>query len=146
MAVRSLLALVLALPIAACVSFAPTFDATIYDRLSAANSSLAKLETAIETKAPGKLRYSDAEGYYIDALAEIGEAQDVADRRPAYLSGQPSAEAARLSAANIKSCREAIEFSRTTFKESGQAVRTLDDLSTVRNTCAIPKTMEGMLK
>ncbi|KQV81752.1 hypothetical protein [Rhizobium sp. Root1220] len=137
---------ILPLLLGGCAAFAPTYSEAIYTKLDGAHSSLTKIETAIETKAPRHTPYRDVEPYYIDALAQVKEAGDIAEKRPAYLQGRPAADAAQLVADNIDRCRKAIERSRAAFDGDGQAPNEADNVAIVRNTCAIAKTMEGSLK
>ena len=123
-----------------------TRNEAIYTKLDGAHSSLTKIETTLETKAPQRARYRDVEPYYIEALAMVKDAGDIAGQRPAYLYGKPSATAARLLADNIDRCHHAIEMSRASFEADGQQPNEADNISIVRNICGIPKTMEGSLK
>jgi hypothetical protein len=146
MIVRSVCVAMSLVLMSGCISFARKYNETIYQKLGAVNSELTKIETVIEARAPRKARYSEVEGYYIAALSSVKEAQDLADRRPAYLGNQPASQAAQLSADNIRACREEIESSRAGFEADGQGGDELGDLAVLRNICAIPKTMEGLLK
>jgi len=76
----------------------------------------------------------------------VKDAGDIAGQRPAYLQVKPSARAAHLLADNIERCRQAIEISRASFEADGQQANETDNISIVRNTCGIAKTMEGSLK
>ncbi|KRB60303.1 hypothetical protein ASE04_24855 [Rhizobium sp. Root708] len=141
-----LLSFIVTIPLGGCSIFAPAYNEAIYTKLDGAHSSLTKIETALETKAPQHARYRDVEPYYIEALAMVKDAGDIAERRPVYLKGKPSAHAAKLLAGNIEICRKAIETSRASFEAGGQQPNEADNISIVRNTCGIAKTMEGSLK
>ncbi len=143
---RHLFSLILAIPLSGCSIFAPVYNEAVYTKLDGAHSSLTKIETTLETKAPQRARYRDVEPYYIEALAMLKDAGDIAGRRPAYLQGKPSARAAQLLADNIERCRQSIELSRAAFEESGQQPSEADSISIARNTCGIARTMEGSLK
>ncbi len=129
-----------------CAAFAPSYNEAIYTKLDGAHSSLTKIETTMETKAPSRTPYRAVEPYYIDALAQVKEAGEIAEKRPAYLHGRPAAAAAQLVADNIDRCHKAIELSRAAYDAGGQAPNEADNIAIVRNTCAIAKTMEGSLK
>jgi len=141
-----LISLILTVPLGGCAIFAPAYNEAVYTKLDGAHSSLSKIETALETKAPQRTRYRDVEPYYIEALAMVKDAGDIAAQRPAYLQGKPSARAAQLLADNIERCRQSIELSRAAFEENGQQANETDNISIVRNICSIAKTMEGSLK
>jgi hypothetical protein len=143
---HSLTPILLPFLLGSCTAFAPTYNEAIYSKLDGAHSSLTKIETTMETKAPSRTQYRDVEPYYIDALAQVKEAGDIAGKRPAYLHGRPAAKAAELVADNIGRCHDAIEESRASFDAKGQAPNEADNIAIARNTCAIAKTMEGALK
>lgn len=135
------------LALGSCGSFfAPNYNETIYKKIEGVNASLAKIETVTETKAPAKATYSDVEPYYIEALAGVKEAKEIADSKPAYLKGRPAADAAQALAGNIGKCQDAIESSRSRFKSVGQASNEADNLAIVRNVCGIPNTMQSALR
>ncbi|MBW9117300.1 hypothetical protein JNB88_27145 [Rhizobium cauense] len=140
------LLLILTISLGGCSVFAPAYNEAVYSKLDGAHSSLTKIETTLETKAPQRARYRDVEPYYIEALAMVKDASDIAGQRPAYLRGKPSAHAAQLLVNNIERCRQSIEISRAAFEENGQQANEADNVSIVRNTCGIAKTMEGSLK
>ncbi|MBB3542037.1 MULTISPECIES: hypothetical protein [unclassified Rhizobium] len=141
-----LLLLAVTIPLDGCAIFAPAYNEAVYTKLEGAHSSLTKIETALGTKAPQRTRYRDVEPYYIEALAMVKDAGEIAGQRPAYLQGKPSARAAQLLADNIERCRQSIELSRAAFEENGQQPNEADNISIVRNTCGIARTMEGSLK
>ncbi|RDJ12263.1 hypothetical protein [Rhizobium grahamii] len=141
-----LLSLIVVIPLGGCSIFAPGYNEAIYTKLDGAHSSLTKIETALEMKAPQHARYRDVEPYYIEALAMVKDAGDIAQRRPAYLKGRPSAHSAELLSGNIETCRQGIEDSRASFEARGQRPNEADNISILRNTCGIAKTMEGSLK
>ncbi len=146
--IRKLMSLTLPLPLllGGCAIFAPSYNEAIYTKLDGAHVSLTKIETSIEASSPSRVPYGKVEPYYIDALAGVKEAADIAGKRPAYLRGRPAANAAQLLVDNIDNCRRAIEASRAAFKADGQAPNEADNISVVRNVCAMLKTMEGALK
>ncbi|MEK1872603.1 MAG: hypothetical protein AAAC50_09270 [Rhizobium altiplani] len=143
---RHLSLLILAIPLSGCSIFAPVYNEAVYTKLDGAHSSLTKMETTVETKAPQRARYRDVEPYYIEALAMVKDAGDIAGRRTAYLQGKPSARAAQLVADNIERCRQAIEASRARFEAKGQLANETDNITIVQNTCGIARTIEGSLK
>jgi len=138
--------LLVIIPLGGCSIFAPAYNEAIYTKLDGAHSSLTKIETTLETKAPQHARYRDVEPYYIEALAMVKDAGEVAARRPVYLHGKPSARPAQVMVDNIERCRQAIEDSRASFEADGQRPNEADKISILRNTCGIAKTMESSLK
>jgi hypothetical protein len=136
----------LALTLSACVSFLPDYREDLYGKLVAVQTELARLQTTLETNTQGAVSYGKVEPFYVNALADLAEAQGIANSQATYHRGKLAAVPARNSATAIGNCRTAVEADRARFQAEGQARNAADNIAVVRDICLISKQMIDLYK
>ncbi len=129
-----------------CVSFVPSYNQDMYERLSDVQTQLSRISVQVSIAAPGKADYAKVEPYYVAALGDVAQAKDITDAAAAYAKGRLSAQTASDLTKMVANCATAIEQDRAYFAQGGQPGNELDNLKTVRDTCSVPKNVADMMK
>lgn len=130
--------------VSGCVSFIPTYDAAIYKKLEAVEDDLHKIDAAVGVIYAAPTPFEKVESYYVDAVANVQQAKDIAEGRRAYFKDRISGRPATLLAQSIDRCAQGLKLQMDRHKQA-PIDRTLLDNLAVTETCAVARSMESRL-
>jgi len=131
--------------LSSCVSFLPTYDEALFKHLESVNDDLSRIEAAVNVVYLPPPKFEKVETFYVDAIAHLALAQQIANGQRDYyrgrISGSPSAQ---LQSA-IANCNQALKLQMNRHREGPINPKTLAVFATA-DACSIPKLMAGRLK
>ncbi len=141
---RGSAAVILAAFSAACVTFLPSYDETIFEHLEAVNDSIDKINVAVSKVYTSPPAFAMVQVYYVDALANVTAAIDVSRGREQYLRVRASGRPAQIITRALENCENALNSQMTAHRKSNLNRETLAVFAT-KDACDIAKIMEGRL-
>ncbi|HEV2747869.1 MAG TPA: hypothetical protein VGW34_11295 [Allosphingosinicella sp.] len=141
---RTILSLMLAWLLTACVSFLPGYDEAVHRQLEAALADINKVGAAValEPQPP----FERIEPFYISALGNLRGAEASASGAVRNYQGSPAAGSAKLVAGAIGECRAAVERMMTQHRDHGLTRRLFERSNLAGGTCSIAVAMSARLR
>jgi len=107
---RCAFGLVAVLGLAGCgTTFAPQYDQTLYDHLSAASGGVHNIAAAAHLAALPPSTYPAHEAQYVSILGDLRAADAIAKNRADQLKDKPSGKAASLISQMIEGCEDTVQ-------------------------------------
>ncbi|SIP94595.1 hypothetical protein SAMN05880590_101365 [Rhizobium sp. RU35A] len=131
--------------LASCSIFVPTYDEVIYQKISAVNDDLDKINAAASKVYAAPPAFSKVESYYVDATANLDGAIEVAEGRATYLKSRISGRPAEIVATALKTCQTTLQAQLEAHRKAALNADTLAVFA-AKEACAIPRVMENRLK
>lgn len=132
--------------LAGCVSFVPNYRQDLYDKLTDTQTQLRKVSVEIDTGGNG-VPYATVEPYFVAALADISQAQDIADASSKYYKGKLAGKPADTMLHLIKNCAASVGLAQSNYKQSSPPpANAKTQVLTAADACSIPKTSADLMK